>query len=279
MAQYSVTFGCGHKGIVNLIGKHSERECKLKYYEEYGMCSDCYRKQKEKEREDAEVRAIQRVLNNNMKLFVYAEFLPYTDDDEIKVFIYVDGLSYETDLIKDNVNGIQDKYTAAGFLYQNPEGRVKDDKKCWGKVVSQGEISETLHLLGNCGCCEFLDIDYCKRAEEAIFTELNIKERAEKLHESYLKHMKRLGKWKSEVPEQPDILAGKYWNGTIYGKAQKSIYLDNIKTVITDEDAEMIEEWKKARSKYLEVREVVKNELRTIGIVGVCSSDLRRRVK
>ena len=41
MAQYSVTFGCGHKGIVNLIGKNSERERKLKYYEEYGMCSDC----------------------------------------------------------------------------------------------------------------------------------------------------------------------------------------------------------------------------------------------
>lgn len=277
MAQYDVTFGCGHSGIVNLVGKNTERERKLRYFEECGMCSDCYRKKKEKEREAAKVRAIQRVLDNNMSLSVYAEFLPYTKDDDIKVFVYVDGLSDETDLIKDNVNGIQDKYIAAGFSYQTPDGRVKYDKKCWGKVVSQGEISETLHLLGNCGCCEFLDIDYCKRAEKAVFTEFNTKERAEILHKSYLKHIARLEECKREVPEQPNILAGKYWNGTIYGKTQKSIYLDNVKTVISDEEVEKIEEWMKARSKYLEEKASNKNYLRDIGIVGVCSSELRRR--
>ncbi len=277
MAQYNVTFGCGHSGIVSLVGKNTERERKLEYFERCGMCSDCYRKKKEKEREAAKLRAIQRVLDNDMRLFVYAEFLPYTKEDDIKVFVYVDGLSDETNLIKDNVNGIQDKYIAAGFSYQNPDGRAKEGKKCWGKVVSQGEISETLHQLGNCGCCEFLDINYCKRAEEAIFSKFNIKRRAEALHESYLKHIESLEECEREVPEQPDILVGKYWNGTVYGKTQKSIYLDNVKTVISDEEVEKIEEWKKARSEYLEDKASFKNYLRDIGIVGVCSSELRRK--
>ena len=38
--KYEVTFSCGHTGTVQLHGKGDERERKIRYYEEYGVCSD-----------------------------------------------------------------------------------------------------------------------------------------------------------------------------------------------------------------------------------------------
>ena len=47
MAKYDVKFSCGHVDEVQLFGKNSERERKIKYFEEYGTCSECYKKEKE----------------------------------------------------------------------------------------------------------------------------------------------------------------------------------------------------------------------------------------
>lgn len=44
--KYTVTYSCGHTGTVQLYGKTEERERKIKYYEEYGLCPECYKKQK-----------------------------------------------------------------------------------------------------------------------------------------------------------------------------------------------------------------------------------------
>lgn len=39
--KYEVTFSCGHTGTVQLYGKGDERERKIRYFEEYGVCSAC----------------------------------------------------------------------------------------------------------------------------------------------------------------------------------------------------------------------------------------------
>lgn len=44
--KYEVTFSCGHTHTVELFGKTSDRERKIKYYETYGVCPDCYKAQK-----------------------------------------------------------------------------------------------------------------------------------------------------------------------------------------------------------------------------------------
>lgn len=46
MAKYDVTFACGHTGTVNIVGPYKQREKKLQWYEERGLCPDCYQKQK-----------------------------------------------------------------------------------------------------------------------------------------------------------------------------------------------------------------------------------------
>lgn len=48
--KYWVDFSCGHTEEIQLFGKVSERNRKIKYYEESGICSTCYREQKEIEK-------------------------------------------------------------------------------------------------------------------------------------------------------------------------------------------------------------------------------------
>lgn len=48
MAQYGVRFSCGHDGVVELFGPGKDRERKLAWYAESGLCPDCYRAQSPK---------------------------------------------------------------------------------------------------------------------------------------------------------------------------------------------------------------------------------------
>jgi hypothetical protein len=52
--KYNVKFSCGHKETVQLFGKTSDRERRIKYFEEQGLCSECYKEQK---KIDAEIEA------------------------------------------------------------------------------------------------------------------------------------------------------------------------------------------------------------------------------
>lgn len=48
--KYDVTFSCGHTCTVQLYGKTDERNKKIEYYSKYGLCTDCYREQREIEK-------------------------------------------------------------------------------------------------------------------------------------------------------------------------------------------------------------------------------------
>jgi hypothetical protein len=50
MAKYNVTFSCGHTEVVDLVGKNTERERKISYFERSGICSTCYRAQQDAKR-------------------------------------------------------------------------------------------------------------------------------------------------------------------------------------------------------------------------------------
>ena len=47
--KYDITYSCGHKGTVYICGKSDRRERKLKYFQEYVLCPECYKKEKETE--------------------------------------------------------------------------------------------------------------------------------------------------------------------------------------------------------------------------------------
>ena len=52
--KYNVKFSCGHTEEIELFGKVRDREERIKYFEERGVCSACYREMK---RIEEEVRA------------------------------------------------------------------------------------------------------------------------------------------------------------------------------------------------------------------------------
>lgn len=57
MAHYTVKFACGHTAEIQLFGKESERQRKIKYLGESGMCPSCYKKQQEEAKKAAEAQA------------------------------------------------------------------------------------------------------------------------------------------------------------------------------------------------------------------------------
>lgn len=45
--KYKVKMSCGHEEQVELFETSAEREKKIRYYQEYGMCKECYRAHQE----------------------------------------------------------------------------------------------------------------------------------------------------------------------------------------------------------------------------------------
>lgn len=45
--KYTVKMSCGHEEQVELFGPGKDREKKIRYYQEYGMCKECYRVREE----------------------------------------------------------------------------------------------------------------------------------------------------------------------------------------------------------------------------------------
>lgn len=54
MAKYDVTFSCGHTATVQLFGKEADRQRSITWYEENGLCPECYKKKIEAERKAAD---------------------------------------------------------------------------------------------------------------------------------------------------------------------------------------------------------------------------------
>ena len=53
MAKYNITFSCGHTATISLFGKESDRQRKIAWYEENGICPECYKKKIAAERQAA----------------------------------------------------------------------------------------------------------------------------------------------------------------------------------------------------------------------------------
>ena len=44
--KYDVKFSCGHNETIQLFGKYADPQNKIKWFEECGICSSCYKEQK-----------------------------------------------------------------------------------------------------------------------------------------------------------------------------------------------------------------------------------------
>ena len=57
MANYDIKFSCGHVETRNIIGKVKDRERKIEYFKEYGLCSACWEAEKKHQFEEQNRKA------------------------------------------------------------------------------------------------------------------------------------------------------------------------------------------------------------------------------
>ena len=85
----NITYSCGHEGTIEVFGKAEERERKIKWFSEYGLCPDCYKAEKQTEEKSlAEKAAIRKGAGDD-----FADFL----DDFTKDYYQNDSASWWID--------------------------------------------------------------------------------------------------------------------------------------------------------------------------------------
>ena len=231
MAKYNITYSCGHEGTVQLFGKSEERERKIKYYEEFGLCTECYKKQKQEE---------------NAKLgFLIGGSVADTLSGKGEIQIC---LSFAGDTLphKEEIKALGYRWTAVdasqmaymrkpdmGWVKVGPYEHLEEEKeKAFAIGAKEAEISDRELANQKERYQEML-------SEQKLFRKRNKKK---------LEAQKQLA---DLLPEKPECIRDGHWNEKVYGKAGRySIYLDGNKVNISDEEAVGLEEYLGNMEKY-----------------------------
>ena len=233
MAKYNVTYSCGHEGTVQLFGKSEERDRKIKYYEEFGICPECYKKQKQEE-------------NTKLGLLIGGSVADtLSEKGEIQIRLHFAG---DTIPHKEEIKTLGYRWTAVDA------GQIASMRKPdmgWVKVVPYECLKEEKEKAFAIGA---------KEAEVSDRELANQKERYEEMlsaQKLFRKHNKKKLEAQKQLadllPEKPECVREKYWNEKVYGKPGKySIYLDGNKVNIPDEKAAELEEYLGNMRKYRE---------------------------
>lgn len=228
--KYTVTYSCGHTGTVQLYGKTEERERKIKYYEEYGLCPECYKKQKQEENEKMGLllcSTIEYELSGKGEIQVRLSFRGDTKPhkEEIKA------LGYRWTVL-DDTQILSTARPEMGWVKIVPHECLEEEK---GKAFSIGARETTME--------EKEKLEQKSRFEEMLAAQILFK----KQHGKELQKQKeRETKLADLLKEEPDLIKGKKWNQKIYGKSGNySIYPDGEKVNISDEEAEELKKYLK----------------------------------
>lgn len=120
MAKYDVTYSCGHKGVVSLFGKGSDRERQLVRYGQR-VCPDCYRKQLDEE---------------NKALGVVLHLTCDHDTEIIEIIAYGDTYAHKEELKK---LGFRFGEISCSFMNTSHYGARQ---KCWSYTPSYSTPEE-----------------------------------------------------------------------------------------------------------------------------------------
>lgn len=236
MAKYTVRMSCGHEQEVELFGKYSERRKKIDFFENSGLCKDCY-KRKMQEKQESETFSFHVRVSTDID----------EEDGSILLNVWFEG---NTKPHKDDIKSIggyrwSERQSAADFFSE------KMSPLCWTKTIKHSELEKEVLMASEIGA------DTGKILDDNDFFETT----------NYQIALQKQKKWKKikdkiesiEKPEVPDILAGHRWNYNIYGrKGNYSIYLDGKKTSISDQKAEEITDYLIKNEEYKKKVEEIK---------------------
>lgn len=233
--KYTIQMGCGHEDTVELFGKDADRQKKIEYFKEKGLCKSCYRKKMEE-------------LTANSPFVFNMTVLPYIDEDNGNVLLNV-WFEGNTMPYKDKIKSL------GGYRWCEREAAedffsMKRPPLCWNKIIALEKLQEEIEKAKSIGA-------ECISVEEGLLATVNYTVAMRKHQEWMNKNakIKELAK-----PKVPGIIKGKRWNQTIYGKSDNlSIYVDGEKIMISDDLAEELKEYVKQKEEYKKQVEEIKN--------------------
>lgn len=225
--KYTITMSCGHEDTVDLIGKNTEREKRLEYYKNCGLCKECYKKSiREKEKNEG--------FNFN------GAIEPHVDEQNGHILINV---WFEGDTMphKDEIKELGGYRWCERVLIMEDIPRGWKTPICWNKIIDLKELKTEEVKACSIGANILISHKELVRSynfREALMDRNDWKEKQKKL-ESIPK------------PEVPVILKDHNWNQKIYGgTGNYSIYLDNEKVIITDTQATELEHYLNEKKEY-----------------------------
>lgn len=229
MAKYEVKFSCGHTQVIELFGKDKDRQRKIEYFEERGLCKDCY-------------KAMIQEIEAHTPLGLTAQLNPletypfraYFTGDTESVEDKVKALGFTWTDINDSDISSTSVYMGWSCEFKSSEelGKVfKEVKKVFPEIEIKFDFKEVDMAL------------YKRLKEQEAQNEIEGKKQAAELQ----KKIDEL-----EMPQRPDCYPEGNWNGRFY-KAEKGyrrIYVDSKELLITEEDGQAIERFDKQVENY-----------------------------
>lgn len=214
MAKYNILMSCGHEDLHVIYGTAEEREKRIQFFKEFGLCRECYRKLKREE----EIAA---------GLQFHADISPFpATTGDIRVESHFTGNTQDYASIIHSL-GYQLDYPPLEFDSDPPR------RKVWFRHYSY----------------EAIDLELARLSEvlpDAILhTELISEENPNfKIAQKRRQEMKTLQSKIMNVkkPAAPEFVKGKVWNQKIYGRTDHySIYLNGEKVSVSNEEARKLE--------------------------------------
>jgi len=238
MAKYTINHICGHSRTVALLGKTSEREKKIEWLEGQ-ECPACWGKKK---REAEALKPITATICMNG-----------LDTDEHGHVLAEIALTGGTEPKKEEIKKL-------GYRWGEMRGGVMNmllaskSKYAWIKRVK-------LDVLTNEELTKPISEEFAALGAQVVFqfsaldVEMAAQKQAKKIEQD--KEIAKL-----EKPTKPACYPTGQWNGVVYGKAERGyrIYVDNVETEISSEEAKAILAYSDARKAYREKVEKIKNE-------------------
>ena len=220
MAKYEVKFSCGHTQVIELFGKDKDRQRKIEYFEERGLCKDCY-------------KAMMQEIETHTPLGLTAQLNPletypfrvYFTGDTESVEDKVKALGFTWTDINDGDISPTSVYMGWSCEFKSSEelGKVfKEVKKVFPEIEVKFDFKEVDMAL------------YKRLKEQETQNEIEGKKQAAELQ----KKIDEL-----EMPQRPECYPEGNWNGRFYNakKGYRRIYVNNKELLITEEDVQTID--------------------------------------
>ncbi|MEO3161090.1 hypothetical protein [Ruminococcus bicirculans (ex Wegman et al. 2014)] len=238
--KYNITFSCGHTGTVELFGKDKDRHKKLEYFQENGLCSECYKKMMREEEQAQPITC-------NIIIFSHTE-TPFT--------LYLTG----------NVFPVKDTIKQLGYKWSFPDsdgyGSVSNyTYKCWTKKASMMELEDELKQLRSIFPETVVERQYENWEVEEFLRAMEKDKREAAAKAKYDEVISNIAK-----PQKPACYPEGYWNGKFYKSSKaghRRIYVDNKEVIISEEDCVLLDKYLQEKSEYFQKVAEIKKRAKT----------------